>query len=370
MANPVVGPTTVTETNNLDRSGSYWRKRIKWTQARPYNLNLAYTLTRYTTSYAKLFGSTSSFGGMANAAANRSPWQLVAGGSPFLNHFANEIAWADNSARAKLIGYLADPSIWLVNVIERRQAMEALLKRLNQLNRFVTALRRKNFYEAFAALDLHNVVRLSRRGGLQNTFLEFHFGWVPLVHDIWNTLTFFDSEIPVAQLKGRGKQQPLVLDWYKSLSGSPWFEYQRSAVRGWARSECGATLTVSNPNLYLLKTMGLTNPLAVAWELVPFSFVVDWFANIGDYFSQWSDFHGITISDPYTTTTVKANTSGEYHFLSSGVTQGWELDTQYLSCVRKLTLPDVTLGKAPGFRLSAARVITAAALFVQQLHRL
>jgi hypothetical protein len=30
--------------------------------------------------------------------------------------------------------------------------------------------------------------------------------------------------------------------------------------------------------------LGLTNPLNVAWELVPFSFVVDWFIPIGSFF--------------------------------------------------------------------------------------
>lgn len=31
--------------------------------------------------------------------------------------------------------------------------------------------------------------------------------------------------------------------------------------------------------------MGLTNPLEVTWELLPFSFVADWFLPIGDYVS-------------------------------------------------------------------------------------
>jgi hypothetical protein len=32
--------------------------------------------------------------------------------------------------------------------------------------------------------------------------------------------------------------------------------------------------------------LGLTNPLAVAWELVPFSFVVDWALPIGSFLNQ------------------------------------------------------------------------------------
>lgn len=40
---------------------------------------------------------------------------------------------------------------------------------------------------------------------------------------------------------------------------------------------------INNPDLLLPAKVGLTNPLSVAWELIPFSFVVDWFLPIGKY---------------------------------------------------------------------------------------
>jgi hypothetical protein len=35
------------------------------------------------------------------------------------------------------------------------------------------------------------------------------------------------------------------------------------------------------------RSLGLTNPAAIAWEIVPYSFVVDWFLPIGSYLSAW-----------------------------------------------------------------------------------
>jgi hypothetical protein len=32
-----------------------------------------------------------------------------------------------------------------------------------------------------------------------------------------------------------------------------------------------------------MKTVGLLNPATVAWELVPYSFIADWFVPVGDY---------------------------------------------------------------------------------------
>lgn len=35
------------------------------------------------------------------------------------------------------------------------------------------------------------------------------------------------------------------------------------------------------------RSLGLLNPLEIAWEVVPYSFVVDWFLPIGSYISAW-----------------------------------------------------------------------------------
>lgn len=42
----------------------------------------------------------------------------------------------------------------------------------------------------------------------------------------------------------------------------------------------------TSPSLSTAQQLGLTNPAQLAWELVPFSFVVDWFIPVGDFFAQ------------------------------------------------------------------------------------
>jgi hypothetical protein len=39
---------------------------------------------------------------------------------------------------------------------------------------------------------------------------------------------------------------------------------------------------VDNPLLFTLDQIGVVNPLSLGWELIPYSFVVDWFLPIGD----------------------------------------------------------------------------------------
>jgi hypothetical protein len=40
-------------------------------------------------------------------------------------------------------------------------------------------------------------------------------------------------------------------------------------------------------DLSLQRSLGLVNPAAIAWEVVPYSFVVDWFVPVGSYLSAW-----------------------------------------------------------------------------------
>jgi len=50
-------------------------------------------------------------------------------------------------------------------------------------------------------------------------------------------------------------------------------------------------ITLRNDDLHrYLGQFGFTNPASVAWELVPFSFVADWFINFGDFFASLDTF--------------------------------------------------------------------------------
>jgi hypothetical protein len=42
-----------------------------------------------------------------------------------------------------------------------------------------------------------------------------------------------------------------------------------------------------------LNTWGLLQPVESWWELVPFSFVIDWFINVGDTLASWTPHYGL-----------------------------------------------------------------------------
>lgn len=53
--------------------------------------------------------------------------------------------------------------------------------------------------------------------------------------------------------------------------------YKGTAERG---VKIGATISIDNPGLFESWNWGLTDPVSLAWELVPLSFVVDWFLHV------------------------------------------------------------------------------------------
>jgi hypothetical protein len=61
---------------------------------------------------------------------------------------------------------------------------------------------------------------------------------------------------------------------------------------------------MSNPQLATINSLGLTNPIAVAWELVPFSFAVDWFLPVGNTLSALTAGQGLTWLGGYITKRV------------------------------------------------------------------
>jgi hypothetical protein len=121
------------------------------------------------------------------------------------------------------------------------------------------------------------------------------------------------------------------------------------------------------------RSLGLTNPAAIAWEVVPWSFVIDWFLPIGSYLSAW----GVIPA-------LKGRfLSVERGAVKGGVIQnhvpGWLPGTHYEKSNRKeeafritrtvsssLSCPMPTFNRIPR-ALSPKRLLNAVALIHQRL---
>lgn len=205
-------------------------------------------------------------------------------------------------AYAKFVDKLGESAGLGIDLTQWRQSDEMIRKRLKQLAAFTKAVLRRDPSGIAASLgiSLKDVKRLlkTRHGvskALSDLWLEFWFGWKPLVHDIFTALEVFDRDIPVRPIRVQAKQEGPI----STSSNFPFTEHGTA----WTRDVLvlGAKIKVTNPMLHLLQQFGIINPAAIAWDAVPWSFVVDWFGNVSSYLNSFTDFAGVELVDGYQT---------------------------------------------------------------------
>lgn len=390
MIQPVTYPSSyVNELNNVDGAGSFYIRKNKSRQPAPFTEPAPYYLARVKTHQSKLIG-IADHGGMANASTSKSNY-VIGPTSPWYQSPYQEI-WTDarNNAYKELVGALRRDAMLAVNYIQRQQAISALVTRLQQLRRTFVALRQGNVAGVVLSLNIKGNVpddlakrvrslkarrrretRSFRRSAADvgDVFLEFHFGWIPLFHDIYNCIDILQQPLPTVSVRARGRKVPITLDWKYNISS---VEYIRTEAVGFAGCGVSAEVFVDNPNLWLANQLGLINPAAVVWELVPFSFVVDWFTSIGSFIDSWTDFLGLKFTRQCCTTVMKVPTCRYTYSYYAGNPLYEKLAQCTLDGVwvwRSLDLPSLTLGVLPAKRLSLTRAATSLALLFQQLRR-
>lgn len=162
---------------------------------------------------------------------------------------------------------------------------------------------------------------------LGSQYLEMVFGWKPLLSDIHAAATTVIDQKPHERWVRASAQTYVEFEALRKTSKRSVSTLSYSGV---VRRSRGAKVTVSNPNLWLRERAGLNNPAAVAWDLVPWSFVVNMFVNTGALVNSITDFAGLTFSDPFD---VRASvlTMDSYEFRYNGVeayggSSAYELD--------------------------------------------
>lgn len=127
-------------------------------------------------------------------------------------------------------------------------------------------------------------------------WLMWSYGVKPLASDIYNGMDVLQRPVPDKRIKVRASGSTAFSEVLEKPVYFP-------SVTTWAYKvsvSCSATVSVSNPNLWLANKMGLTNPVQWALEAVTLSFVADWFSNLSDVVGSISDFHGLSIGRPCT----------------------------------------------------------------------
>lgn len=255
-----------------------------------------------------------------------------------------------NKAYEKFISKMHKSVSLGMALAERAEAVSMIAKRATTLMQAYRALRKGEFRKFLSLLDVppkkkHKGLVQVRSKQASGLWLEYWFGWSPFVNDIYEGIQLIDSPYPASYVTGVGVTNLVGQNRYQP--------YNMTAI-----VKCGAYVEVDNEMLYRANQFGVTNPALIAWELVPFSFLVDWFIPVGNYLRSFTDFVGLSIRDPYTTTFLKGkgNYCGDWGEVYASA------DATYVERSLGLPGPTVTLNLPNG--LSVTRGATAISLVI------
>jgi hypothetical protein len=139
--------------------------------------------------------------------------------------------------------------------------------------------------------------RSKREREIASKWLELQYGWLPLYNDVYNAVEHATKKSPPGN--------PIVRCGVSSVVRSdnvfPWTSNpfgismtQRYILSGRVGRRMVVEYQIDSAYLNRVSNVGLTNPLVVAWELVPFSFAVDWFLPLGNWLSGLDATMGLT----------------------------------------------------------------------------
>lgn len=107
-----------------------------------------------------------------------------------------------------------------------------------------------------------------------NNWLELQYGWLPLLNDAKEGAEFLAHQhmYPLQQVIRTSYRKQLTVQMLNKGTAP-------LASEGYTQKSIKAILKEKD----VISLSGLTDPLSVAWELMPYSFVIDWFIPIGNY---------------------------------------------------------------------------------------
>lgn len=353
MVAPVTDLGWVTDLN----ISTAYRRRRRWRQKPPFNLNLNYNCrSAYRISKTGNWGPTG-VGVVGNAATY---WD-----------FQNGTVHSRNMSYEVLRGRMMDRASLGVMLGEFAESARMVANRAVQIARFARAVRKLDFQLAARTLGLSKPPNIPKQGwrgqakGWGRGWLEFSFGWSPLVGDISSAMDVLVNREPKFRVYGGGKDVSSTRVHQTWSPGTQYYSWTTETSSFDIYTKQGCRLVVSNPNLALANQLGLVNPAVVVWELIPFSFLIDWFANVESVLSQGTDFLGLAVSDQYQrhfATGIATRDSGDVYNGRYETTRN-----RVIHAGRGTSLTGVTLSVRPWKNPHWRRGLNAISLLVQGL---
>lgn len=233
---------------------------------------------------------------------------------------------------------------------ERNATARLLGDTATRIAKAVRQLRRGNVRRA--ADELGGGRRQTKGKTTLERWLELQYGWRPLLDDVYGSADALSKRTGSdwrVTAKARVQEPITARKRYENILSSVDCE-----ATGWDKAFVRIDAYPQNDVFLALSQLGITNPALVAWELVPFSFVLDWMLPIGDYLDSldamlgygesWTSISQFKRVKWYSNVGASPHNypSGSYTYITTGSFEG-ECDQLYLKRTASKGVPLPTM---------------------------
>lgn len=200
---------------------------------------------------------------------------------------------------------------------ERARTAQLVSDNISSIAKAALALKRGKWRRAGRLLGITNP-RKPRGSTFPKRWLEYQYGWKPLLSDIHGA---------IEALERRNAS-----DWRVTSKGFATRDFEKShlqSVSSMYRQRTNVSQTQGcfiridaipkQDHIVSAASLGVTNPLLVAWELVPFSFVVDWALPVGQYLESLDAMLGYDDNHTYVSISDFRRTTWRTEFAGGGL---------------------------------------------------
>lgn len=230
-----------------------------------------------------------------------------------------------------------------------------------------------------------NALRALRRGDIQKVWrsfsngrppadvaadgwLAFTYGFRPLASDVARAVELLENGLVIAPTRTVKTHRTLAVN---AIDAVRWDTGSDDMVlAGQVTYSGGVKYRVHDPVISTLAALGFTNPALILWELIPLSFVVDWFVPVNEWLHQFRAPDNVEFVSGWTY--VKGDGECTWHQWRDVAEPGWRLraDTREILRDRRVlnSLPKPRLW-LPNLELTKSQLVSGMALLQQATRR-
>lgn len=206
----------------------------------------------------------------------------------------------------------------LATAAEGKKSVQSLVSMFRKVGKILRHLKKMQIRHLRKDLSLKE---------LENWYMEARYSIRPLYYDVTGVVNALNAKLQKSRQTFRSRSTLMDDELVASdeltvaCSPQPWvpasFKWKRETRRT-ARGSAGVLTNIEDLNT--LNIWGMDKIASSVWELVPFSFIVDWFVNVGDVIGSFEPTFGLKALASWVTIEDIVTQTGFMSGYSSSVT--------------------------------------------------